>query len=94
MKTRKTPQRSCLGCGLKTDKGRLIRVVRTPEGLLVLDKTGKIPGRGAYICPRQECLKSATKKRALDRALNTKMDESILERLQEAMPKEQDLPEE
>ena len=59
MKLKKTPQRSCLGCGLKTDKNKLIRIVKTPEGQVVIDKTGKAPGRGAYICLNIECLKEA-----------------------------------
>ena len=50
MKVKKIPQRSCIGCGTKKDKKDLIRIVRTPDGDIVLDRTGKKAGRGAYVC--------------------------------------------
>ncbi|MBQ4224730.1 MAG: YlxR family protein, partial [Oscillospiraceae bacterium] len=53
------PMRVCLGCGEKKPKKELIRIVRSPEGVISADATGKKPGRGAYICPRTECLLKA-----------------------------------
>ena len=56
-KVKKIPQRQCVGCRTMKDKKALIRVVRTPEGAIVLDSTGKRSGRGAYVCPDPACLK-------------------------------------
>ena len=64
-KPRKIPQRMCVGCREKRDKKDLLRVVRTPEGQLVLDATGKKSGRGAYVCRDAQCLKKARKSRAV-----------------------------
>lgn len=77
-KTRKIPQRSCIGCGLKTEKKNLIRVVRKPDGILVIDKKGKEPGRGAYICMETECLKEAIRKKAIERALGVSLSDDII----------------
>ncbi len=57
------PQRSCLGCGATTDKGALLRFVLGPDGFLTPDLKGKLPGRGAYICPLRSCLGLAIKKK-------------------------------
>lgn len=56
-KTRKIPQRQCVGCREMKDKKALLRIVKTPEGEILLDSTGKKSGRGAYVCPDPECLK-------------------------------------
>ena len=61
LKPKKIPQRRCIGCGERFDKSALIRIVRTPEGDIVLDRTGKRSGRGAYLCHRVECLRRAKK---------------------------------
>ena len=70
-KVRKIPQRQCVGCRTMKDKKELIRIVKTPEGQIVADATGKKSGRGAYICPNPECLRRARKARALERAFDT-----------------------
>ena len=75
----------CLGCREMKPKPELLRVVRSPEGEISLDTRGKKPGRGAYICPNSECLRRAVKSRALDRALDTKIPDEVMERLAEAM---------
>ncbi|MCR4896332.1 MAG: YlxR family protein [Lachnospiraceae bacterium] len=62
------PQRQCIGCGERHDKKDLIRIVLTPEGKLIADATGRAQGRGAYICPRPECLQLALKKKGLNRS--------------------------
>ena len=62
---KKSPTRRCTGCGEMKDKKELIRVVRTPEGAIVIDRTGKINGRGAYLCDDPGCLRKAQKKRSL-----------------------------
>ena len=67
-KQRKIPQRQCVGCRTMKDKKALVRIVKTPEGEICVDATGKKSGRGAYICPNAECLQKARKSRALERA--------------------------
>ena len=64
------PMRMCVGCREHAPKKQLIRVVRTPQGDLILDARGKASGRGAYICRKPECLQKAQKSRALERVLN------------------------
>ena len=61
MKQKKIPMRTCTGCGEQKPKKELVRVVRSPEGEISLDTTGKKPGRGAYICPNAACLAKAKK---------------------------------
>lgn len=68
---KKKAQRSCVACGQTSDKVGLIRFVRTPAGTVEVDRTGKAPGRGAYLCPAKDCFETARKRRALSRALKT-----------------------
>jgi uncharacterized protein len=69
VKRRKIPLRVCIGCQEKKAKKELVRVVRTPEGSIILDLTGKKPGRGAYLCPLQSCLQKAIKGKRLEKNL-------------------------
>ena len=66
---KKAPMRMCTGCGEMFDKRTLVRVVKSPDGEISLDLTGKKSGRGAYVCPSEQCLKKAVKSKALERAL-------------------------
>ena len=84
-KQRKIPQRQCVGCRTMKDKKALIRVVKTPEGEIVLDITGKKSGRGAYVCPEAECLKKARKSRALERAFELAIPDDVYDALQAQM---------
>ena len=79
---KKIPQRQCMGCRERMDKKALIRVVRTTEGNVQLDFSGKLNGRGAYICPNAECLKKARKSKALDRSLEVTIPEEVYDRLE------------
>jgi len=81
-KPRKIPQRQCLGCREMKNKKDLIRVVRSPEGDVSLDFKGKKPGRGAYVCPAEECLKKARKSRALERALSASIPPEVYEQME------------
>ena len=81
-KQRKFPQRQCVGCRTMKDKKALVRIVKTPEGEICVDATGKKSGRGAYICPNAECLQKARKSRALERAFETAIGQDIYEALQ------------
>ena len=82
---KKIPQRQCMGCRERMEKRELIRVVRTPDGQVSLDFGGKVSGRGAYICPKAECLKKAQKSKALDRSLEVTIPEEVILRLEKEM---------
>ena len=82
---RKIPQRQCLGCREMMPKRELLRVVRSPEGAVTLDSKGKAPGRGAYVCPKAECLKRAIKSKALSRALEAEIPQEIYDSLQQQL---------
>lgn len=71
----------CVGCRTMKEKRQLVRVVRAENGEAALDLTGRMNGRGAYVCPDPECLKRAVKSRALDRALEVKVSAVTMERL-------------
>ena len=77
---KKIPQRQCMGCRERMDKKALIRVVRGTDGTVSLDFSGKAAGRGAYICPKAECLKKAQKSKALDRSLEVTIPEEVYNR--------------
>ena len=78
---KKIPLRQCLGCREMKPKFELIRAVRSPEGEVTLDFHGKKPGRGAYVCRSEECLKRAIKTRALSRAFGVQIPEAIIDEL-------------
>ena len=83
MQTKKIPVRMCSGCGEHFPKKELVRVVRSPEGELSLDLTGRKPGRGAYLCPKVECLRKARKAKRLERSLACQIPEEVYTRLEE-----------
>ena len=77
MQTKKIPVRMCSGCGEHFPKKELVRVVRSPEGELSMDLTGRKPGRGAYLCPKVECLRKARKAKRLERSLACQIPEEV-----------------
>ena len=81
-KPRKIPMRMGVGCREMKPKAQLLRVVKPAEGDARIDNTGKAQGRGAYVCGQIECLRRAIKSRALDRALDTKIEDAVLEQLE------------
>ena len=84
-KERKLPIRRCTGCGEHFPKNTLIRVLRTPEGEIVLDLTGKRSGRGAYICKNRECLKKARRASRLSASLECSISSEIYDRLEQEL---------
>ncbi len=82
---KKVPQRTCMGCQAKKEKRELVRIVRSPEGEISVDMTGKKPGRGAYICPNLECLNKVVKSKRLERSLETAISQEIYEMLKEQL---------
>lgn len=79
---RKIPLRKCVGCQEQSPKRDLLRVVLTPEGEICIDLSGKLNGRGAYLCKRVECFQKARKRKSLERALKSPIPEVVYEELQ------------
>ena len=82
---KKIPQRQCMGCRERKAKKELIRVVRGTDGVVSLDFSGKLNGRGAYICPQMECLVKARKAKSLERSLEVPIPEEVYDRLEKEM---------
>lgn len=85
MVTKKVPMRQCCGCREMKTKKEMIRVIRTPEGDVCLDATGRKNGRGAYLCPSMDCLNKAIKNRGIERSLNISVPKEIIDLLKEEM---------
>lgn len=85
MTPKKIPMRMCLGCNEMKPKREMIRVVHQKDGTILLDVTGKQAGRGAYICPKLDCLKAARKARRLERTFSTRISDEIYAALEASM---------
>jgi predicted RNA-binding protein YlxR (DUF448 family) len=77
------PQRTCIVCRTVRSRRDLVRIVRTPEGVVMLDEMGKRSGRGAYLCRQRSCLEAALKQRQLERALKAPLTDEAKSELQE-----------
>ncbi|MCL6472521.1 MAG: YlxR family protein [Firmicutes bacterium] len=84
-KVKKIPQRTCVGCREAKPKKNLIRIVRTPEHEIIVDPTGKANGRGAYICPKVECLEAAIRSKRLSRSLEIDISAEELNRIKKEL---------
>ncbi len=80
-RSRKTPERTCIGCSLTADKRALVRVVRATDGHVDVDPTGKANGRGAYVCARIECFDAAATRKRFDAALRVRLRTDDIDRL-------------
>ena len=85
MSVKKIPLRQCIGCGEMKNKREMIRILKTAEGEIVLDATGRKNGRGAYLCPSMECFLKAKKSRGLDRSFKMAVPAEVYERLEKEM---------
>ncbi|WP_314904781.1 RNase P modulator RnpM [Selenomonas artemidis] len=85
MEPAKQPERLCVGCREKHPKGELIRIVRAASGDVSIDATGKSPGRGAYLCPREECLLAARKHNGLAWSFKGRVAAAVYDALSEAL---------
>ncbi|HIT41816.1 MAG TPA: YlxR family protein [Candidatus Caccovicinus merdipullorum] len=85
MSVKKIPLRQCIGCGEMKSKKEMIRVLRTAEGEILIDATGRKNGRGAYLCPSCECLKKAVKSKGLDRSFKMAVPREVYEALEKEM---------
>ncbi len=79
------PVRMCVGCQEMKNKKEMIRVIKTPEGTFMLDATGKKNGRGAYVCPSEECLQLARKNKGLERSFKEAIPAEVYESLEKEM---------
>lgn len=89
MPVKKIPLRKCVGCGQMKPKKELVRVVRSPEGEISIDRVGRKPGRGAYLCDDPHCLAKVKKGRGLEHAFSCQIDESVYEQLFDELPKKE-----
>lgn len=85
MQAKRIPLRKCTGCGEMKPKKELVRVVKSPEGEISLDPTGKKPGRGAYVCRSLSCLQSARKMRRLEKAFSCQIPSQVYDQLEEEL---------
>lgn len=85
MSTKKIPLRQCIGCGEMKNKKEMIRVLKTSEGQIVLDATGRKNGRGAYLCQSVDCFKKAIKGRGLERSFKMAIPKEVYETLEKEM---------
>ncbi len=83
MKEKKIPARMCTGCGEMKPKAELVRIVRSPEGEISLDLTGRKNGRGSYICKNAACFDKALKKKAFERAFGAKLSDELAQSIRE-----------
>ncbi len=82
MARRTPPVRRCVGCGVREGKDSLVRVVRSPDGEIAVDEGGKAPGRGAYVCPKKDCVQELFRKNRLAKALRvSEIDEDTRDEL-------------
>ena len=81
MKQKKIPMRKCNGCGEQKPKKELVRIVKSPDGEVSLDLTGKASGRGAYICNNADCLKKARKSHRIDKAFEIAIPDEVYEQM-------------
>ena len=78
---KKVPLRTCMGCNEKKPKKELVRIVKNKEGQIFIDKTGKLEGRGAYICDSKECLERIVKSKRLEKVLESQISEEVYNNL-------------
>lgn len=87
-KPKSIPIRQCLGCNEHFPKSELVRVLRAPDGSVMIDVTGKKSGRGAYICKDQNCLKKALKSKRIDKTLECTVPEELYSEIAESLARE------
>lgn len=84
-RVRKIPQRTCVACGRVRAKRELVRIVRTPAGEIMVDLTGKVSGRGAYVCAELDCVERGLREGRLQHALESPVPESAANELRRAV---------
>ena len=89
MKSQRVPMRMCLGCNEMKPKKELVRVVKSKEGEISLDLTGKKSGRGAYICKKAECLRLARKAKRFEKSFSCRIEDSVYDGLEAELSNEE-----
>lgn len=85
MKNKKVPMRQCVGCRELRNKKDLMRILKTPDNNVIFDDTGRMNGRGAYICPSVECLKKARRTKAIERSLDISIPDEVYDVIERQM---------
>lgn len=85
MQKKKIPLRKCTGCGEMKPKKELVRVVKTPDDRVLIDLTGRVNGRGAYICPNAECLKIARKSKRIEKSFQMQIPDEVYDKMEEEL---------
>ena len=85
MQKKKIPLRKCTGCGEMKPKKELVRVVKTPDDQVLMDLTGRVNGRGAYICPDAQCLKIARKSKRIEKSFQMQIPDEIYDKMEEEL---------
>lgn len=85
MKNKKVPMRQCVGCRELSNKKDLMRILKTPDNNVIFDDTGRMNGRGAYICPSVECLKKARRTKAIERSLDISIPDEVYDAIERQM---------
>ncbi len=83
--TKKTPQRQCIGCGEMKNKKEMLRIIKTTQGEIQIDITGKKNGRGAYLCKSSQCFNKAVKSKGLERSLKVAIPHEVYEELEKEL---------
>ena len=82
---KKIPLRKCTGCGEMKPKKELVRVVKTPDDKVLIDLTGRVNGRGAYICPDEKCLRIARKSKRIERSFQMQIPDEVYDKMEEEL---------
>ena len=85
MRQKRVPMRMCTGCGEMKPKRELVRVVKSQDGEISLDLTGKKAGRGAYVCHNIECLQKSRKARRLEKAFSCRIPDEVYDKMEEEL---------
>lgn len=85
MQQKKIPLRKCTGCGEMKPKKELVRVVKTPDDKVLIDLTGRVNGRGAYICPDEKCLRIARKSKRIERSFQMQIPDEVYDKMEEEL---------
>ncbi len=85
MQKKKIPLRKCTGCGEMKPKKELVRVVKTPDDEVLIDLTGRVNGRGAYICPNAQCLKIARKSKRIEKSFQMQIPDEVYDKMEEEL---------
>ncbi len=85
MQKKKIPLRKCTGCGEMKPKKELVRIVKTPDDEVLIDLTGRVNGRGAYICPSADCLRIARKARRIEKSFQMQIPDEVYDKMEEEL---------